>query len=84
MTGSRGGIVINIYSPEPERRTYLPHYQAPKSLISQVAVPRTIFDRNESPFEKYICRVRTAHQPLKAPEGIKRADSECDRDLEGV
>ncbi len=28
----------------------------------------------ESPkslFEKYICRVRTAHQPLKAPEGRK-------------
>ena len=23
-----------------------------------------------------ICRVRTAHQPLKAPEGIKRTDSE--------
>ena len=30
----------------------------------------------DSLFEKYICRVRTAHQPLKAPEGIKRADSE--------
>ena len=25
----------------------------------------------KSLFEKYICRVRTAHQPLKAPEGIK-------------
>ena len=35
-------------------------------------------------FEKYICKVRTAHQPLKAPAGIKRTDSECDRDLEGV
>ncbi len=35
-------------------------------------------------FEKYSCRVRTAHQPLKAPEGIKRVNSECDRDLEGV
>ena len=23
----------------------------------------------KSLFEKYICRVRTAHQPLKAPEG---------------
>ena len=41
-------------------------------------------DIPKSLFEKYICRVRTAHQPLKAPEGIKRADSECDRDLEGV
>ena len=38
----------------------------------------------KSLFEKYICRVCTAHQPLKAPEGIKRTDSECDRDLEGV
>ena len=25
----------------------------------------------KSPFEKYICRVRTAHQPLIAPEGRK-------------
>ena len=38
----------------------------------------------KSLFEKYICRVGTAHRLLKAPEGIKRVNSECDRDLEGV
>ena len=31
-----------------------------------------LMETSESLFEKYICRVRTAHQPLKAPEGIKR------------
>ena len=31
-----------------------------------------------------VCRVRTAHQSLMAPEGIKRLMKERDRDLEGV
>ena len=39
---------------------------------------------SKSLFEKYICRVRTAHHPLKAPEGIKRLNRERDRDLTGV
>ena len=51
--------------------TDLPHYRVLKSLISQVVVCCIIIDRKESMFEKYICRVRTAHQPLRAPEGIK-------------
>ena len=35
-------------------------------------------------FEKWICKVRTAHQPLKAPAGIKRVDNECDRNPTGT
>ena len=31
-----------------------------------------------------VCRVRTAHQPLKAPAGIKRVDNEYDRDPTGM
>ena len=38
----------------------------------------------KSLFENAVCRVRTAHQPLKAPEGIKRVDNECDRDPTGI
>ena len=44
----------------------------------------THWDQAKCLFEKYICRVRSAHQPLKAPEGIKRVNSECDRDPKAI
>ena len=48
----------------------------------------TMFHKTRIPLraclKSTVCRVRTAHQPLKAPKGIKRTDSECDRDPEGV
>ena len=44
----------------------------------------SLFSRLIGFFLAQSCRVRTAHQPLEAPEGIKRADSECDRNPEGV
>ena len=39
--------------------------------VSPTSKTTTIWGRLKSLFEKYICRVRTAHQPLKAPEGRK-------------
>ena len=52
------------------------------SLFAPLITP--YFSRLIGFFLAQSCRVRTAHQPLEAPEGIKRADSECDRNPEGV
>ena len=48
------------------------------SILPILLFPVDVEDK--SLYEKYICRVRIAHQPLKAPEGIKRVNSEGDRD----
>ena len=38
-------------------------------LVVSESLPGFTIAFLKSLFEKYICRVRTAHQPLKAPEG---------------
>ncbi len=54
------------------------------SLHASMAISEVIKKVLENLFEKWICKVRIAHQPLKAPAGIKRVDNECDRDPTGT
>ena len=55
------------------RRFMVQKYPMWKPIERSKFIDASLFSK--SLFEKYICRVRTA---------IKRANSECDRDLEGV